>query len=210
MAEPIRLSNEQLGDFKEVGNIGAGKAASRLSDLIHRKCLIHFPEVSYFTLPEIKKTFDEPDSFAVALCIKIMGDIPAIMFVITKRVYAQLIVKYMTKVPVQSAGKDLPFTAQFALKQLGEMLTKSFSEAISQFLMTKAKYAMPEIIIDTWSTALELILSRLSQPDKTQLVAHSGFYDSEKTFEGKFIYILGPDVQEAILTRINLIMQGGK
>jgi chemotaxis protein CheC len=202
------LNLDQLDDFKEIGNIGAGKAAARLSDLIHRRCTINFPEITHLDVAGIKRVFTDSDSFSVALYIKIMGDIPAIMFVIMKRTHVQAIIQYMTKISEPSPGKDLTFTAQFGLKQLGEILTKSFSDSISQFLMTKAKYAMPEIVIDTWSTALDSILTKIHQPEQMQLVIHSGFFDMEKSFEGKFIYVLSPDAQESILNRIKLLVQG--
>jgi chemotaxis protein CheC len=203
----FKLTPDQIGDLREVGNIGAGNAASRLSDLIYRRCIIDIPQVSYMDAAGIKNILNMEESYIVALHIKIMGDIPAMMFVVMKRIHAQVVVSHMTKSTSGASGKNFDFTAQFALKQLGELLTKSFFESINQFLMTKAKYAMPEIIMQKWSTAVASILTRISGNEEEQLLIHSSFFDPEKTFEGKFIYVLSLDSQKRILEKIRVLVQ---
>lgn len=204
--DPVKLDTDQIADLKEVGNIGAGNAASRLSDLIHRRCIIDLPQITYMAADDIRKILDMDDSYVVMMHIKIMGDIPATMFVLMKRLFAQTIVKYMTREGLDPVGKDLTFTAQFALKQLGEILTKSFFDSIHQLLMAKAKYAMPEIIMDAWATAQESMFSQFAREGGEHLLVHSSFFDPEKTFMGKFIYALSPDSQNVVLNRIKLLL----
>jgi chemotaxis protein CheC len=203
------LEPEQIADLMEVGNIGAGNAASALSDLIHRRCVIDIPQITYAASEDLRRVIDMEDSYVVMMHIKIMGDIPATMFVVMKRVYAQTVVKYMTKDGLDPTGKDLGFTAQFALKQLGEILTKSFFDSIHQLLMAKAKYAMPEIIMDAWSAAQESMLSRFAR-DGDHLLIHSAYFDPEKTFTGKFVYALSQESQVVVLNRIKLLLSPKK
>jgi chemotaxis protein CheC len=203
--QPVKLEQDQIADLMEVGNIGAGNAASALSDLIHRRCVIDIPQVTYESAEDLRRVLDMEDSYVVMMHIKIMGDIPATMFVIMKRSFAQTVVRYMTRDGLDPTGKDMSFTAQFALKQLGEILTKSFFDSVHQLLMAKAKYAMPEIIMDSWSAAQDSILSRFAK-DGEHLLIHSAFFDPEKTFTGKFIYALSQDSQTVVLNRIKLLL----
>lgn len=202
----ISLTEEQINDFKEIGNIGAGNAASRLSDLIHRRCMIGVPEVLFLDRSGLKKAFDLGNAFAVAISIKIMGDIPAVMLIMIKRICAHKIIQYIIKETKQAGGKNFSFTAQVALKQLGENLTKAFSESIAQFLKGKAKFAMPDIVVDTWSTALDIMLEQIGAAEETQMVVYSSFYDPEKTFEGTYVYVLNQESQEIILNRMTLLL----
>jgi chemotaxis protein CheC len=206
--QTVKLEPEQIADLMEVGNIGAGNAASALSDLIHRRCVIDIPQITYVAPDDLKRVIDMEDSYVVMMHIKIMGDIPATMFVLMKRSLAQTVVKYMTKEGLDPTGKDMGFTAQFALKQLGEILTKSFFDSIHQLLMAKAKYAMPEIIMDSWSAAQESIVARFNQPEGQgeHLLIHSAFFDPDKTFTGKFIYALSQESQVVVLNRIKLLL----
>jgi chemotaxis protein CheC len=204
--ETVRLEPEHIADLMEVGNIGAGNAASKLSDLIYRRCVIDIPQITYVDAKDIKRIMDMEDSYVVMMHIKIMGDIPATMFVVMRRAFAQTIVKYMTKEGLDPTGKDLSFTAQFALKQLGEILTRSFFDSIHQLLMAKAKYAMPEILMDAWSSAQESMFSKFAQEGGEHLLIHSAFFDPEKTFTGKFIYALNKESQQVVLNRIKLLL----
>ena len=204
--ETVKLDKDQIADLMEVGNIGAGNAASKLSDLIHRRCVIDIPQITYVDAKDIQRVLDMEDSYVVMMHIKIMGDIPATMFVVMKRAYAQTIVRHMTKEGLDPTGKDLGFTAQFALKQLGEILTRSFFDSIHQLLMAKAKYAMPEIIMDAWSAAQESMFSRFAHDGGEHLLIHSAFFDPEKTFVGKFIYALSQESQLVVLNRIKLLL----
>ena len=208
--EPVKLDPDQIDDLKEIGNVGSGNAASRLSDLIRRRCVIDIPQIAYMTTDDVRRVLDMEDSYVVVMHIKIMGDIPATMFVVMKRAYAQTIVRYMTQDALDPSGKDFSFTAQFALKQLGEILTKSFFDSIHEMLMAKAKYAMPEIIIDSWSAAKESLFARLSDGEGQYLLVHSTFFDPEKTFVGKFIYALSVDSQGVVLNRIKLLLGSKK
>jgi chemotaxis protein CheY-P-specific phosphatase CheC len=203
------LTEHQLDSLREVASIGAGRVAACLSNLISQPCRIEPPQVAYLDFEGIKKVFDVADSFALALHIRIMGDVPAVMFIVTQRVHAQRMVQLMTKSPAVREETDLSSpTAQFALRQMGDLLTRAFSDAMTRLLKTKAALTVPEIIIDTWSKALDSLLKRIAPQDNIQLVVHSVFFDSSKTFSGKFVYILGPSVQGAILKRIGRLLEG--
>ncbi|MBI4396095.1 MAG: response regulator [Elusimicrobia bacterium] len=207
LEEPIKLTPDQIEDMIELGNIGVGNAASTLSDLIQRRCNIDIPNVTYLDVQGIKTVLDTENSYVVALHIKIMGDVPALMFVVMRRAYADTLVKYLAVTTPEACDKDLSMAAMLILKQLGEILTRAFSESISHFLSTRARYAMPEIYVDAWSSALDDILGRMdASSHKEYLVLRSSFFDPEKTFKGHFIYILDNKSQQIVLSRIRLLL----
>ncbi|MBI4395951.1 MAG: chemotaxis protein CheC [Elusimicrobia bacterium] len=201
MPEFEKLTQEQIDDLREVGNIGTGNAASRLSAMIHRRCLCNIPQVDTMGLKDIGGVMNMGDSFVVALHVRVTGEVPAVMLVIMKRIYAQLLVKYITKSALDATGKDFTFTAQFALRQVGELISKAFMDSVNQFLKTKAKYAVAEIISDSWSAALHAILQRVETKREDSLFIHTDFFDPEKTFQGKIIYILTRPSSDIILER---------
>lgn len=202
------LTEYQIDALKEVVNIGSGQAASRLADLLHRDCRVSVPKLIYADVGVLKSFLDVPDSFAVALYMSILGDIPATMVIIMRRVHAQAMVREMTHSTVTPIGWELDFTAQFALKQIAELLTQSFSNAISRFLGTKALYAMPEIAMQTWSSVLATGLRKAAEtPDETLVAIYSDFFDHARAFEGRFVYLLNTRAQQVVLTQINRLLK---
>ncbi len=205
-SQPIPLSEEQIENLMEVANIGSGNAASQISELIHERCLISLPQVAYSDFKTIEEIMNLNDSYVAALHIKIMEDIPADILVAIKRSYAHFIVKHLTKGSVDTSVSDLTFTAQFTLKQMGELMTRAFSKAINEFLLTDSTYKLPEIILDTWTTTTDFIYKKLTRPDELQMIVHCAFSNPEKNYDGKFVYILNQYAQKTILDRIELLL----
>lgn len=203
------LTRDQLDDLMEVGNIGAGNAASRLSDLIQERCFISTPQVAFLKPEEVLKTFAPDDYYMVSLGIKILGDIPAMMVVVLHRDQARSVLKYMTRGAVDaSAGKDLSAEARAVLKQVGELLTRAFSQAVNQFLLDHSQGALPETAVPTDSLEdLESLLNQsLTGDDASYLLIHCGFSDVDKTFEGKLAYVLSPLSQRTVLDRLRNLL----
>jgi chemotaxis protein CheC len=200
------LTDSQKNDVREVGNIGAGNASAAMSEIIHRKCLIDIPRVASVTRADLGKTFEEwGDLFVVALSVKVVGEVPGQVLIATKRAHAHLIIQYMTKSTVPSSGKDLPFTAQYALRQLGDAMARGFTQSIAQFLSAKAKYAMSEILSDQGRLVFRQASAVMAEGEQ-HLAIYSDFYDSEKTFDGKYVYILSPAAAQALLEKLQKLV----
>jgi len=204
-----QLTDDQIDSLKEVGNVGAGHAASELARLTGRKCLVSVPELIVGGFQEIKKTCQLPDAVTVGLHMRIMGDIPASMLVITERKHAERILAAMQEVegtvPGQPpAGPPDEITFLLALKQLGEVLTHSFSDAITEFLGDRKNAGpIPEIVMEDWSSAVEALGARPDAGGNDQMAIRADFSDCTKSFKGRFVYVLNPEAQTKILERID-------
>ena len=207
----LQLTDDQIDSLKEVGNVGAGHAASQLARLTGRKCLVSVPELVIGGFQQIKKTCQLPDAVTVGLHMRIMGDIPASMLVITERKHAERILAAMQEVegmvPGQPpSGPPDEITFLLALKQLGEVLTHSFSDAITEFLGDKNKASIPEAVMEDWSSAVEALGARPDAGGNAQMAIHADFADCANTFKGRFVYVLNPEAQTKILERIDTLL----
>ncbi len=207
MGEPAKLTDIQINDLMEIANVGVGRASARLSDLIRRRCLIDLPQVSYMDGAELEAAFNTEDSFAVSLHVKVLGDVPAFMFILTRRTHAHVLVNHITKGSGAATGKDLNFTAMFALRQIGEAMTKAFSGSLNDLLNTKTKQSMPEIVNDHWSDAVHAVIEKMGSPEEKKLVVSLTFYDPERTFEGKYVYVLSEQARRVVLDKVQGLLE---
>jgi chemotaxis protein CheC len=200
--QTAKLTTQQLEDFLEIGNIGAGNAASRLSDLIGRRCFISLPKAVYSDVKNLKDNLGLDNTFAVAIHLEAVGDIRCRFLLFMKWLYAPIIVHYMKKAASSAAGEEVDMAAEFALKRLAEMMAKTFTESINRFLMLSGRLTVPEMTIDSGSTALNHILNGKEDVDTEQLVVHVDFNDYEKTFDGKLVYMINPGSQLILLNQL--------
>lgn len=198
-----KLTPDQIADLMEVGNIGAGNAASQLSGLVGRRCLISPPQVAFLQGEDIMRTFGPDDYFLASLGLKIMGDIPAVMLVALERARAAEIVK---RVVGNGLGADggLSSTALGALKRAGEFMTRAFSEAVNQFLLTRSRDTLPELTVTDSPRDMEKLFA--SKSKDPLLLIHCGFSDDEGSFEGKLAYVLAPDAQKTVMKRLKTLL----
>jgi len=200
------LSEEQTDSLKEVGNIGAGHAASELAGLIGRKCVVSVPELVCMDAAGVTQFVQSPDAIVVALHMNMLGDIPAEMLVLTRLAHAQRMLDYMSPTSAPKAGRNLE-AFQLALRQLGEVLTKSFADAISEFLGTSARYAFADAAGPGDPDAVTALLgSSTDGAAGSYLAVKADFFDAERTFEGKLVYLLNAKAQRMILEKIDQLL----
>ncbi|HEX2167651.1 MAG TPA: chemotaxis protein CheC, partial [Longimicrobiales bacterium] len=69
------LDPSQLDAMREIANIGAGHAATALSQMTDRVIMIDVPEVSIIPLEDVGTVTGEPDDVVAAVMMKVLGDV---------------------------------------------------------------------------------------------------------------------------------------
>ncbi|MBI4396005.1 MAG: hypothetical protein HY548_02845 [Elusimicrobia bacterium] len=196
------LTPEQIDDLREVGNIGAGRASARLSEMIRQRCLINLPQIEYLNAQDIQSKFQSQDQNTVVLFTPVLGDIPARMFIFMNFTHAENLIERITKGEAKLTDPSTHRAAVFALKHLGDYMAWAFAMSISKFLKTSTLHAMPELIVDTWPKAMEFLSQHMESPTAKSLVTYLTFFDPEKTFEGKYLYILDDAAQTKVTAKL--------
>jgi two-component system chemotaxis response regulator CheY len=203
-ADAAGLTPSQINDLMELGNIGAGNAASRLSDLIGRRCLISTPKVDIRDTEAVLTAFADENCLLASQGLRILGDIPAVMVVALGREHAATVVHLMSR-GVMGETADLSAVALSALKQTGEFLTRAFSQAVNLFLLDRMNRSVPEITVADSPGDLKAFLKGRG-PDGRCLILHCGFSDAERSFEGKLAYILPSESRATVLKRLQSLL----
>ena len=74
--EDVRdLKELQFDALKEVANIGAGHAATALSQMTNKKIMISVPEVTVTPLEEVPEVLGHPEEVVAAVLMHMMGDL---------------------------------------------------------------------------------------------------------------------------------------
>jgi chemotaxis protein CheY-P-specific phosphatase CheC len=112
----------------------------------------------------------------------------------------------MTKKSSATTSGEISSAARFALRQVGELLTRAFSQAVHQFLSSRLSQALPEIAVDDAAHDLASTLKESSVTGEPYLLIHCGFSNTAKDFEGKLAYLLSPSSQKKVLERLGELL----
>ena len=142
------LDAQQLDAMREIANIGAGHAATALSQMTDRVIMIEVPEVRVLPLEDVDRVLGEPDDVMAAVMMRVLGDITGR----TVQVFPGPTAVRLTSLLVGGQDVDFPHefpeTHQSALKEAGNIIVGAYLNALSDFMGKLLIMSVPAFAID--------------------------------------------------------------
>ncbi len=146
--EDVRdLKELQLDALKEVANIGAGHAATALSQLTSRTIMISVPEVNVVPLEEVPELLGRADEVIAAVLMHMMGDLTGRTLVLFPEPSAKALCDILFR---RTPGTTTEFASmeQSGLKEAGNILASAYMNALSDFMGMMLVPSVPSLVID--------------------------------------------------------------
>ncbi|ATW24306.1 chemotaxis protein CheC [Candidatus Formimonas warabiya] len=141
------LSDLQIDVLREIGNIGAGNAATALSTMLSQRVDMGVPKVRIIDIKEIAAVLGGPENLVVGILVTIHKDVEGMMMFILEKQFAHLIINLLM-------GRDLTNFDSFeemdlsALKEIGNIMVSSYVNAIASLTSQEIDISVPDIAID--------------------------------------------------------------
>jgi chemotaxis protein CheC len=142
------LNASQLDAMREIANIGAGHAATALSEMTNRVIMISVPEVTIARLEEVDRLVGEPGEVVAAVMMKVLGDV-------TGRTVQVFPAESAVKLTMMLLGgaeprfpEDFDEMRQSTLKEIGNIIVGAYLNALSDFMGMLLIMSAPAIAID--------------------------------------------------------------
>ncbi|HXW96751.1 MAG TPA: chemotaxis protein CheC [Gemmatimonadales bacterium] len=146
----------QRDALREVANIGAGHAATALSQLTNRRIMISVPEVNITRLEEVPEILGRPDDVVAAVLMHMMGDLTGRTLVLFPESCARTLCDILLRRPL---GTTTGFgdMEQSGLKEVGNILSSAYMNALSDFMGMMLVPSVPSLAIDLCGAVLTSI-----------------------------------------------------
>src|SRR5271157_3907958 len=152
----LNLTDAQVDALKEVGNIGAGHAATAMSQLIKRKIMIKVPEVKVIKLTDMSGLIGDANSLVAGIVMNVLGDITAkIVLLLTRESALSLADMLLQK--KSGTTKVLSEIGSSAIKETGNILAGAYLNALNEFLGILLLPSVPNLVFDIASAILTSI-----------------------------------------------------
>ncbi len=146
--EDVRdLKESQLDAMREVANIGAGHAATALSQMTNRTIMISVPRVNVRPLEEACDLVGKPDEVVAAILMHMMGDLTGRALLMFPQNAARTLCDFLLR-------RELGTTQAFGdmekscLKEVGNILASAYLNALSDFMGMMLVPSVPSLVID--------------------------------------------------------------
>ncbi|MBV8333757.1 MAG: chemotaxis protein CheC [Candidatus Eremiobacteraeota bacterium] len=185
MSTSLTLSEIQRDALKEVGNIGAGHAATALSQLLNTTVKLSEPTIDVLKYRDLTTRIGVDRSVA-ALHMYIRGEAPGQMVVLFDRDQAAEFVNVFIK---RIIGDIQIFDSivDSTLKELGNIIAGSYLTALISLTGINLLPSVPTLSYGSVQSAFRTLMSIL--PDQDVFLIESQFLDKDRAVSGQFILI---------------------
>jgi chemotaxis protein CheC len=141
------LKESQLDAIREVANIGAGHAATALSQMTNRRIMITVPRVKIKPLEDACDMLGPPDQVVASVLMHMMGDLTGRAMLLFPEPAALVLCDFLLR---RERGTTTVFgeMEQSGLKEAGNILASAYLNALSDFMGMMLVPSVPSLVID--------------------------------------------------------------
>ena len=195
----------QLDALREVANIGAGHAATALSQMIGGTIMISVPTINVSRLEEVPPQISAPEEPVAAVLMHMLGDLTGRTLLVFPKPTATRLAELMLRRP-SNGSDELGEMEQSAIKEAGNILSSAYMNALSDFMGMMLLPSPPSLAIDMSTAVLTTAYLEFGTDRDYVFCVESEFYmtDYEERLRGFFLLLPDPASLQAILRAVRV------
>lgn len=196
------LKQNHLDALKEIFNIGAGNAATALSQLIDEEIDMSVPGIEVLPFSELHRTVGGSGTVVAGIYLQVYGDIPGeILFTLSLSGARQLAALMLKR---EDSGSELDELESSAIKEAGNILTGHFLNALSEMTSLSCKYSVPYFCADIFDAILDSILYNIGADSDYALSITTNFKYKNSNLIGNYFYLPQANSLDAVLRSVGV------
>lgn len=191
MASDIDISNINsfhLDVLKEIGNIGAGNAATALAKLLDKKIDMKVPQIRVMKFSEVSDVLGGAGTEVVGILLGVTGDINGNILFVLDLISARRLVNILMGNPV---NQEITFDSMecSALQEIGNILAGSYLSSLSNLTNLKILSDIPGLAIDMAGAILSVPAIEFGKSSDTALYIENEFLYGSDSVIGDFFLV---------------------
>ncbi|MBD2845265.1 chemotaxis protein CheC [Paenibacillus sp. IB182496] len=189
--------------LKEVGNIGAGNAATALAKLIDKPVDMPVPQASLVGFDDIADRVGGSEQVVVAVFLRVEGDVPGNLFIIIDTDSANKLLHHLLGIRVVQIGFFSELESS-ALSEIGNILAGSYLSSLADFTKLSMMPTVPSMTIDMAGAVLTSGLLQFGQMGDDALLIETTFQENGESMCGHFFFIPDPESLEPLFRALGV------
>ncbi|WP_026701079.1 chemotaxis protein CheC [Salibacterium aidingense] len=186
-----------LDVLREAGNIGAGNAATALSQLLNKKIDLNVPSVRIVDFQEMQNMAGGEEKVVAAAFLRVTGEAPGSMFLILQKEEAEELAFSLTGKEVNIIDDSFDELAASALRELGNILAGAYLSALADFTSISMQPSVPSLAVDMAGAIISAGLLEISQAGDYAIVIDTVMEEAGKeeaaNANGQFFLLPDPE-----------------
>ena len=199
------LKPNQLDALREVANIGAGHAATALSQMTGCTIMISVPTINIARLEDVPPQVSGPEEPVASVLMHMLGDLTGRTLLVFPKPTAIRLSELMLRRP-HGSSKDLGELEQSAIKEAGNILSGAYMNALSDFMGLMLLPSPPSLAVDMSDAVLTTAYLQFGSDRDYVFCVESEFYLQDIGERLRGFFLLLPDYAslQAILKAVRV------
>ena len=189
--------------LREIGNIGAGNAATALATMIGTKVDMRVPKVELVEFSEMGEALGGEEQIMAGIYLAVEGDIDGSIMFLLGKVAARHLVDKLMGTGHKDDDAEFDEVELSALKEVGNIITGSYLNSLSMMTNLKLVPSIPFVAIDMAGAILSVPAIQFGMMGDKILLIENQFFDEVK-LSGYFIMLPDVDGYKKILSSLGI------
>lgn len=200
----INNVNDMLVDvLKEIGNIGAGNAATALAKMIDKKVDMLVPQVKIIDVEEIQEILGGAETPVVGIYFQMTGEVKGnMMFLLDLESANNLIPMIFYR---EKETNDLDAMDISVLSEVGNILAASYLNSLSKLTNLSLNISIPSVSIDMVGAILSVPAIQFGEFSDKLLFIETEFIEGERNVTGDFFLLPEIESFDKILRALGVV-----
>lgn len=193
MEDVRNLKALQLDALCEVANIGAGHAATALSQLTKSKIMISVPQITVTPIEEVPKLMGDADAPVAAVLMHMLGDLTGRTLLMLPESDARMLCDLLNKREIGTT-KHFAELEESSVKEAANILGGAYLNALADFMGMMLLPSVPSLVIDLAGAVLTTAYLNFGHDRDFVLCVQTDFefLDVRQNLTGQFLLL--PDL----------------
>jgi chemotaxis protein CheC len=202
MADLGSLSDLERDALREVANIGAGHAATALSQMTGQQIMISVPQLSISSIDDIPNQIAEPEEPVAAVLMRMEGDLTGLTLLVFPQPIALRVAGLMMRRVVTTLGA----IEESAIREAGNILSAAYLNALADFMHMTLLPSPPSLAVDMSDAVLTSTYVASAQGSTQIMCVESEFQllENNERLRGFFLLLPDPPSLQRILKTIKV------
>ena len=196
------LNNIHLDVLRELGNIGAGNAATALAKMVQKRIDMDVPIVQILSFEDVAAILGGEEIVVAGIYFQVEGDITGnIMFVLDINSSKVLTGMLMGRDNYEGELNEMDYSA---LQEIGNILSGSYISSLHTLTGLSLKISVPSLCIDMAGAILSVPAIQFSQTGDKVVLIETILKDGNSLVKGNFFLIPDGDSFEILLKSLGV------
>jgi len=198
-----QLNEVHIDVLKEIGNIGAGNAATSLSLMLDTPVDMTTPVVRILDINDAANALGGPENAVVGILAKLDGDIEGIMMFIIQQNFAKSVITALLGVEDVSCDQlsDMELSA---ISEIGNIMIAAYTGSISTLSQMQIKSSVPAITVDMVGAILSVPAIEMGSVSDKIIFIEDDFISGDKDVTANMLLVPTIDSLNRLMQKLGI------